>query len=129
MSLSGEIGRIGEQMVADYLRKSGYIILRRNFRSEFGEIDIIAETRDTVAFVEVKTRSHDFVVAPADAVDRSKQYKIAKTARAFLDRAYLVGACRFDIAEVVYRREKTGDIRFSLNYIKNAFTADLETDR
>ncbi len=128
MSYADEIGRIGEQMVADYLKSQGYIITRCNFHSDFGEIDIVAETPDTVVFVEVKTRNKHSLVSPADAVDPAKQYKIAKTARVFLDKAYLFGKYRFDIAEVTYERDEKGTPHFDLNYIKNAFYADLNND-
>lgn len=128
MSYADEIGKIGEQMTADYLKSQGYIITRRNFRSDFGEIDIVAEVPDTVVFVEVKTRNTDSPVFPADAVDPAKQYKIAKTARIFLDKAYIFGKYRFDIAEVTYKKDCDGTPHFSLNYIKNAFYADLNKD-
>jgi putative endonuclease len=128
MSFAAEIGRIGEQMVANYLKKQGFIILRQNYRSEFGEIDIVAESEQLLLFVEVKTRSEDFLVAPADAVDNSKQNKIIKTANVFINRAYLKTDYRFDIAEVFYRRDELGEYHFSLNYIKDAFKANLKND-
>lgn len=128
MSYTGEIGRIGEQMVADYLKHKGYIITRMNFRSDYGEIDIIAEKPDIVVFVEVKTRREDYLVSPADAVDSAKQTKIIKTAQVFLSKAYLFGSYRFDIAEVTYRNDQEGRPHFSLNYVKNAFYVNLEKD-
>ena len=112
-------------MVAQYLRGKGYIIAAQNFSCNYGEIDIIAESRDTVMFVEVKTRAENYLVAPADTVDYAKQMKIANTARVFLSRARLKMKYRFDIAEVVYRKDENGKYRFSLNYITDAFYADL----
>ena len=128
MSFAAEIGRIGEQMVANYLKSRGYIILRQNFRSDFGEIDIVAESEKLLLFVEVKTRSEDNLVAPADAVDTVKQGRIAKTAAVFLERAYLKCEHRFDVAEVTYRKDSMGEYHFSLNYIKNAFSANVKND-
>jgi putative endonuclease len=127
MSYATEIGRIGEELTADYLSRNGYIITRRNYRTQYGEIDIVAETPDTVVFVEVKTRKIDSVISPNEAVDLNKQYKIAKTAKDFLKKAYLMGKCRFDIAEVTYRKDEDGNLKFSLNYIKNAFAASVDT--
>lgn len=124
MSWSAEIGRIGEQMVADYLKRKGYIIFKRNFHSKYGEIDIVAEKPDIILFVEVKTRKKDSLVSPADAVDYLKRQKIVKTAEVFMGRAYLQSKVRFDIAEVIYRRDENGDLKFGLNYIENAFLPD-----
>ncbi len=123
MSWSAEIGRIGEQMVADFLKTRGYIIFRRNYHSEFGEIDIVAENPDRVLFVEVKTRKENSLVAPADAVDHLKRQKIIKTAEIFMRKAHLKSDVRFDIAEVIYRRDEKGELKFGLNYIENAFSA------
>lgn len=128
MSWSKEIGRIGEQMVADYLKSQGYIIFKQNYSCSFGEIDIIAENPDILLFVEVKTREKNSLVAPADAVDKLKQTKILRTASKFLRSAHHFGPYRFDIAEVIYRRDNSGQLKFSLNYIKNAFEGNLETD-
>ncbi|MBE6782272.1 MAG: YraN family protein [Ruminococcaceae bacterium] len=128
MSWANEIGRIGEQMVADYLKTKGYIIFRQNYRTDFGEIDIIAESPDILLFVEVKTREENSLVAPADAVDKIKQEKILQTASRFLKSAHHYGKYRFDIAEVVYRRDRSGSLKFSLNYIQNAFCGNFEND-
>ena len=119
MSYTSEIGRIGEQLVADYLKSKGFLILKQNYRSGFGEIDIIAETPDEIIFVEVKTRKEDFLASPADAVDYNKQRKIIKTAYEFLKRIHVRCNIRFDIAEVTYTAGEKK--RFSLNYVKNAF--------
>ena len=121
MSLAHEIGRIGEQLVAEFLQENGYIILRKNYIGAHGEIDIIAESQKELIFVEVKTRSEDFLVSPADAVDVFKQHRIISTATEFMRKLHYDGDFRFDIAEVVYKKDQKGNRRFSLNYIKNAF--------
>lgn len=129
MSFEKEIGRIGEELVAEWLKAKGYIIARQNFRSDYGEIDIVAENPKTVVFVEVKTRKEDSFTAPKDAVDKSKQRRLAITAKSFLKKAFLTDMnYRFDIAEVTYSRGQDGAIKYSLNYIKNAFFYDLNTD-
>lgn len=124
MSYANEIGRIGEEMVAKFLRSRGYIIFARNHHEKYGEIDIVAENRDIMLFVEVKTRKADSIMNPADAVDYEKQHKLINTARVFLKKAHYFGAIRFDIAEVTYNVDECGEYHFSLNYIKNAFPAD-----
>lgn len=129
MSYEKEIGRIGEQLVADWLKSKGYIITKQNFRSDYGEIDIIAERPKKVVFIEVKTRKENSLTAPKDAVDLNKQRRLALTAKRFLKLAFLGDVdYSFDVAEVTYRIQEDGNPKFSLNYIKNAFFADLNTD-
>ena len=70
-------GSKAEIMVAAYLRKSGYIISKMNYHSKYGEIDIIAENRERVIFVEVKMRGKDAIMAPAEAVDVSNKEKFS----------------------------------------------------
>ena len=62
MSFELEIGRIGEDLVARWLKSKGYIILRQNYRCDYGEIDIVAENPKVIAFVEVKTRKENSLV-------------------------------------------------------------------
>ncbi len=124
MSYAGEIGRVGEEMVAKFLKSRGYIIFARNYREKYGEIDIVAENPDIMLFVEVKTRKEDSLISPADAVDYDKEKKLINTARSFIKKAHHFGAVRFDIAEVTYKVDNVGEYHFSLNYIKNAFPAD-----
>ena len=71
---SATVGKAGENFVAQYLKSRGYIIIKRNWRdSRFGEIDIVAENRECVAFVEVKTRAKNALVSGLEAVDFGKQ--------------------------------------------------------
>ncbi len=73
-------GKKAEDFATDLLQKNGYKILERNFRSRFGEIDIIAQDRDTLVFVEVKARTSRRFGLPEEAVTPSKLWKIQKTA-------------------------------------------------
>ena len=76
MSGGGEarlLGRWGEQQVAEDLRRKGWKIAAMNYRCRMGEIDVIAEKRTYLAFVEVKLRKNDGYGRPAEAVTRSKQ--------------------------------------------------------
>ncbi len=115
-------GKNAELMVAAYLRKQGCIIAKMNYHSRFGEIDIIAETKTTVMFVEVKMRGQNSIMAPAEAVDAAKQRKIVNTANDFLLKSHLTGLQpRFDVAEVFEEALPNGKKRYKINYIKNAF--------
>ena len=74
-----EIGVKGEILAQEYLVKQGYEIIETNKRfSRFCEIDIIAKNRDTLVFVEVKTRSSDFCGSPLEAITKTK-YENIKT--------------------------------------------------
>jgi putative endonuclease len=79
----GKRGKIAEDFAANLLLSKGYKILERNFRSKFGEIDIIAKEGGSLVFVEVKARWSKNFGSPEDAVTPQKLYKIQKTAEYF----------------------------------------------
>ena len=114
-----EIGNKGEDYAVDFLLKNEYKILNRNYHSKFGEIDIIAENKEYLIFVEVKTRHKDSLTLPYEAVDKSKQRKIIKTAKYFLMKNPTEKYCRFDVCEVFTDKATLGLSR--INYIENAF--------
>ena len=78
------LGKIGEDMAEAMLFAEGYSILARNFRSYFGEIDIVCEKDNVLYFVEVKTRTSKTFGEPEEAVDELKRYRIRRTAEYFL---------------------------------------------
>ncbi|MDO5559140.1 MAG: YraN family protein [Oscillospiraceae bacterium] len=112
-----QIGNLGETAVCRFLEKHGYRITARNFTCRSGEIDIIAENNDTIAFVEVKSRKPDSMVTDAEAVDTSKKRKIFRTAAQYSFRHPLMKQPRFDIAEITLINDKP----YSIKYYKNAF--------
>ena len=113
-----EFGEQGEQLAADFLRKQGYQLLARRFRTKIGEIDIIAQKGGTIVFVEVKTRSSSFYGTPAQAVNRRKQTKIINVALNYLNYTNNYNApIRFDILEVM----NSGNGMTVSNHITNAF--------
>lgn len=77
------LGKRGEDLACLYLQKNGYKILKRNFRSRLGEIDIIALEEQTVVFIEVKTRFSKQFGPPEEAVTPWKIRSIIKTAQYF----------------------------------------------
>jgi putative endonuclease len=79
------LGRKGEQMAADALRERGYHIVEHNFRCRYGEIDLIAEEREDLVFVEVKTRRGSAFGLPEEAVTLTKRRKLAQVASYYLD--------------------------------------------
>jgi putative endonuclease len=113
---SPTLGKQGEDAVASFLKKEGFTILATNYRKFFGEIDIIAQKHDVIAFVEVKTRQKSYFDL-SRLVIVSKQRKIIKTAEAFIAEKKLSQKIfRFDVALL----EKNIN-HSSLHYIPNAF--------
>ena len=115
-------GRKGEALAAEFLKKNGYRIIALNYRTKLGEIDIIAEDKPTLCFIEVKLRSSDRFGLPQEAVSPKKQAQIAKAALLFLKENRLIDKdARFDIVAVL---DKGGQAAFEL--IKNAFELNGE---
>lgn len=112
------LGKEGEDFAAKLLKKDGYKIKERNYRSPAGEIDIIATEGDTIAFVEVKTRSNKSFGTPEEAVNIRKQQQIIKAAMHYLQQSAKVEErpARFDVVSVSAEGKA-----MSGNIIKNAF--------
>lgn len=98
---AASIGQRAEQRATDYVSNQGYRVIARNYRSKYGEIDIVAWDGDTLCFIEVKSRvwgGQD----PCDAVPVTKQRKLSRVALAFCaDRGYDECCARFDIVGVI----------------------------
>jgi putative endonuclease len=113
-----ELGRRGEEAAARYLAGLGFRILQRRFRTRSGEIDLVAEEGETLAFIEVKTRSSSVCGSPAEAVDRRKQARLRRAAETYLARTgQYEAACRFDVVEVW--DDPDGECR--IDHIRDAF--------
>jgi len=112
-------GSRGEKLACRFLRRNGYKILYRNFKGRSGgEIDVVCRDRDTLVFVEVKTRASEDFGRPIAAVDRQKQKRISRGGLNWLrmlDNPDIL--FRFDVVEVII----TEDARPRLELIKNAF--------
>ena len=113
------IGETGEEYAVNFLKKKKYKILERNYRKRFGEIDIIAENKNNIVFVEVKTRHTDSMISAADDVNRQKQLKIIKTASLYLAENETEKFCRFDVCEVYVNADNLKLVK--INYIEGAF--------
>lgn len=77
-----DLGRLGERLASEHLERLGYEIVARNFRTRFGELDIVARTGGVLVFVEVKTRRGR--AAPLDALGARKRQQVRSMARAYL---------------------------------------------
>lgn len=125
--MSGETKRVGdwgEALTAEYLRGNGYHILDSGFRCQEGEIDLIAQKGDTLAFVEVKTRQSARCGAGREAVDWRKQRNITATAFRYLAQHPEVPTkIRFDVADIL-APQGVQTQRPALRYLENAFAYD-----
>jgi putative endonuclease len=109
-----------ETKAREFLKSKGYRIIRNNFRSRFGEIDIIAKDKKTVSFIEVKARDSNYLVSGIEAVDQGKREKIKKTALFYVSNLRQQdGSFRFDVLEIIQ-----GSRWRQFNLIKNAFRMD-----
>ncbi len=94
-------GRLGEDLAVRHLRRKGYKIIERNFRTRLGEIDIIARHKDQLVFIEVKARKSANYGDPKFAVTARKQRKISMVALAYLKQHHdLETSARFDVVTI-----------------------------
>jgi len=112
-------GRRGEEDTYFYLRRLGYVIVARNFRSprRRGEIDLIGWDKNVLCFIEVKTRTTHAVKPAEAAVDQSKKRELSAVAREYLRYLPPDCPCRFDVVSVYY--EASSQPTFEL--FRNAF--------
>jgi len=101
MADSHNLGHEGEELAREHLAKKGYRILHRNWKSGKREIDIIAENKDFIVFVEVKTRTDDFLMHPRHAVTSEKQKSIIFAAETYISRYNIDKESRFDIISII----------------------------
>lgn len=106
-------GKEGEEQAARFLQEAGYRILERNYLLRGGEIDLIAAERDTLVFVEVKSRSYEAFGGPLAAVTPAKQKRICQTAFHYIqEKGLKFDSIRFDVLCVLPER---------IEHVKNAF--------
>jgi putative endonuclease len=111
------LGNIGEIKSCEYLESAGYLILEKNYRCVFGEIDIIAKREDIICFVEVKTRAGSSYGEPLESVNRVKTGRIKNTA------SYYMGLKNLNDSEIsfdVISIKVSGKI-LHLQHLKNCF--------
>ena len=114
------LGRWGESIVAQYLRKKNYVIEGAGWHCRMGEIDLIASDGTYLCFVEVKLRKNACFAQAREAVDRRKQEKLRLSAQLYLAENPTLLQPRFDVAEV-YAPEGASTKEPEIIYIENAF--------
>ena len=120
MAESHNLGQKGEDLAADHLKKAGYRIVFRNWKWGKHEIDIIAENKEFIIFVEVKTRTDDYQMHPVTAVTTEKQRSIIYAADGYLQKLNVNKESRFDVITIIRKGEL-----FEIDHIENAFYPTL----
>ncbi|MFM2397560.1 MAG: hypothetical protein RLZZ144_810 [Pseudomonadota bacterium] len=108
-------GAQAEQLAADYLQRHGLRLIAKNYRSRFGEIDLILADGSVLVFVEVRLRRNANFGGAAASIDARKQAKLVTTAQQYLSTLPTVPPCRFDAILL--------DGNGQIEWLKNAFSA------
>lgn len=113
---SNTYGKRSEIIASDYLKQKGYKILEINYKNKIGEIDIIAQDKDYIVFVEVKARLSQKYGHPLEAIDEIKQQKIHAVASLYMVKNHKYGSnCRFDAISILGLEDP------EITHIVNAF--------
>lgn len=115
-------GEWGEIYACRYLREQGVDIIGANYRTRFGEVDIIGIDKKYIIFFEVKARSPHSIATPAEFVGAEKQEKIMLASESFIAKYNIDRPVRFDVIEVYFEQENNYE-NYKINHIKDAFTA------
>jgi putative endonuclease len=111
-------GQRAEDRALEYLTRHGLKLIERNYRSRYGEIDLIMEDQRTIVFVEVRFRRGSRFGGALESVDRRKQAKLLVTAARFLQDQHINRPTRFDVAALSPSKEG-----FTVEWVKDAFRA------
>jgi len=115
--LRKKTGNYGENLAVIFLKKKGYKIIETNFRTRFGEIDIIAKKDDQIIFVEVRTKTNINFGAPEESINRKKQEKLILMANQYMSvKKLLHNNFRIDGIFIVIEQNNT-EIRHLENII------------
>lgn len=114
------LGRWGEAQAAEYLRKKKYKILAMNVRCRFGEVDLVAEDKKYLVFVEVKLRKNADFAAPAEFVTGKKQARVRAAAEFWLSANENTKQPRFDVVEI-YAPNGADEHNIRINHLENVF--------
>ena len=116
MAQHNELGKKGEQLAIDFLLKKGYKILEKNYRYLKAEVDIIAQKNDTLAAIEVKTRSSDYFGNPEEFVNQKKIKLLLSAIDNYVVERDLDVEVRFDIIAIIHQKKET-----KIEHLKDAF--------
>ncbi len=116
MASHNQLGKKGEQLAVDFLIENGYDIVERNYRFNKAEVDIIAQKEDTLAIIEVKTRSTTDFGNPQDFVKPKQIKNLVKAVDEYVTVNNLEVDVRFDIIAIVKEENQ-----FNIEHLEDAF--------
>ena len=111
MAKHNDLGKLGEEIAKEFLEQKGYKIEALNYRHRRLELDIVAKDGDTLVFVEVKTRSDDFLFDPEKAMTEKKETLMRNAAVAYMRETDYDWAIRFDVIAIVVRGADRYEVR------------------
>jgi len=116
MAINNELGKQGEQLATHFLIKNNYTILERNYHFKKYEIDIIAQKENTLAIIEVKTRSSAYHGNPQDFLKAAQIKRLVTAANYYIENNKLDLEVRFDIIAILKQKNNC-----TIKHLKNAF--------
>lgn len=114
------LGRWGEALAAQFLRRKGYRLIAAGWSCRFGEIDLIAENEKYISFTEVKLRKDDKFAQAREFVDQHKQERVRTSAQLYLAQHPTELQPRFDVIEI-YAPRGMETIKPTIQWVENAF--------
>ena len=117
-----EIGKRGEEIAAEFLKKQGVDIIEKNYHTKFGEIDLIGFDKSTIIFIEVKLRNNDNFGTPVEAITQTKLKRIYKSALWYISMHKHNYDYRFDVIAI---RKDNINRCYHLEWFKNQNLIDL----
>ncbi len=116
MAVHNDLGKKGEEMAVLFLQKHGYKILERNWRFKKAEVDVIAQKKEVLAVIEVKTRSSNYFGNPQDFVNQKKIQLLVEAINEYVISKDLDVEVRFDIVAIVQNKNTT-----KIQHLEDAF--------
>jgi len=116
MAQHNELGKKGEELALDYLKSKGYTIRDKNWRYQKAEVDIIAQKGNTLAVIEVKTRSTDYFGNPQDFINPKKIKLLVNAVNEYVTSKDLEVDVRFDIIAIIKNGSQT-----KIEHLEDAF--------
>lgn len=105
MSQHNEVGKIGEDLAKKFLEEKGYKILEQNYKTKFAEIDLIAQSKNNLVFVEVRTKIGENFGTPEDTINRQKLWKVLQNSKSYLAFKKWQGPARIDAVCIVLNQD------------------------
>ena len=118
-------GQHAENACCEYLKRQGLKLITQNYRSHWGEIDLIMQDAETLVFIEVRFRKNDYYGDGLESVNSQKQQRISKTAQQYLQNETKLKNARIDVVAMSQRPQniQSNDKQdnYIFNWVKNAF--------